>query len=244
VLERLKRDFNIESIAATPTVKYRVKTKNKEEEIYSPSKFPENHEIIEIMEPWIKIEVLLPPDKLAGVLKLFQEHEAEIGDTKKFSNSRMSLEAKMPLRELMRDFFDGLKSVSSGFASLSYEFIGLKNADLLRLDILVAEEAVPAFSRVVPKGRLERDAEEAVEKLYKILPKALFALKVQASAGGRILASRTLKAMSKDVTGYLYGGDRTRKMKLWKKQKEGKKKLSARAEYSIPADVYLKMIRK
>ncbi|KKT40874.1 MAG: Elongation factor 4 [Candidatus Giovannonibacteria bacterium GW2011_GWA2_44_13b] len=244
VVEKLDRDYKVKTIAATPSVKYKIKTRNGELEIYSPHKFPDANEITEIFEPWLRIEILLPPEKLAGVMKLLHEHEAEVGNTERFSEARLKIEAKMPLRELMRDFFDELKSVSSGYASLNYEFGDMRTADLLRLDIVVADEAVPAFARIVPRHRLETEAEAVVEKLYKILPKALFALKIQASAGGRILASRTIKAASKDVTQHMYGGDRTRKMKLWKKQKEGKKRLSAEADYDIPADAYLKLMKK
>ncbi len=244
VVERLKRDFMVEVVAATPTVRYKLITKNGETEVYSPAKFPPEHEIIEIWEPYLKIEILAPPEKLSGALKLLADREAEIGDTKKFSANRFKLDAKLPLRELMRDFFDELKSASQGYASLSYEFLEMRKADLVKLEVLIAEESEPAFSKIVPRARAQKEAEETVEKLYKILPRALFALKIQAAVSGRILASRALRAMAKDVTGHLYGGDRSRKMKLWKKQKEGKKKLRARGDYQIPPAVFLKMIRK
>src|SRR3989338_6371888 len=244
VVEKLKRDFLIEVVAATPTVRYKLITKKGEIEVYSPAKFPPEHEIIEIWEPYLKIEILAPPEKLSGALKLLADREAEIGDTKKFSTNRFKLDAKLPLRELMRDFFDELKSISSGYASLSYEFLEMRKADLVRLDVLIAEEPEPAFSKIITRNRAQKEAEETVEKLYKMLPRALFALKIQAAVSGRILASRALRAMAKDVTGHLYGGDRARKMKLWKKQKEGKKKLRARGDYQIPPDVFLKMIRK
>ena len=245
VVERLSRDFGVKVIVATPTVEYKVLLKNnKGVGVYAPSKFPDDHEILGIYEPWLRLEILMPPDKLPQILKLLKEHEAEIGDTNKFSEIRVKLEAKMPLRELVRDFFDELKSASSGYASLNYEFIESRKADLLRLDVLIAEEIEPAFSKVVSRRRLEHEAEDAVEKLYKILPRALFVLKIQAKAAGRILASRTLRALSKDVTGHLYGGDRSRKMKLWKKQKKGKKRLRERGGYQIPTDVFLKMIKK
>jgi GTP-binding protein LepA len=143
----------------------------------------------------------------------------------------------------MRNFFDNLKSVSSGFASLAYEIIGLREADVARLDILVAGEVVPAFSRVVSRRRIERDAEEMVEKLHQILPKQLFTVKIQGRGLGRIISSRSLSAMKKDVTGYLYGGDISRKKKLWEKQKKGKKKLQARGSVDIPHEVFLKMVR-
>lgn len=255
VVEKLNRDFGVKTIVATPSVKYEVFLKKEEKEIYphtksfgvgvySPHRFPDEHEIKEVLEPWLKVEILLPPERLNAVIKLLNEHEAETGDTERFSESRLKVKARMPLRELMRDFFDELKSVSSGYASLNYEFENMRPADLLRLDVLIREEIVPAFARIVPRHRLQTEAEAVVEKLYGILPRALFALKIQARAGGRILASRTLRALSKDVAGYLYGGDRTRKMKLWKKQKEGKKRLGAHAHYQIPPEAYLKLMKK
>ena len=155
----------------------------------------------------------------------------------------MLLSVSMPLRELMRNFFDRLKSVSSGFASISYEFIGMREADVARLDIHVAEEMVPAFSRIVSKKRVEIEAKEAVGKLHTFLPKQLFTTKIQAIALGKILSSKTLPALRKDVTAHLYGGDVTRKKKLLEKQKKGKKKMKERGKVHIPQDVFLKMIR-
>ncbi len=143
----------------------------------------------------------------------------------------------------MRNFFDELKSVSEGYASLSYRITGMVEADVARLDILVAGEDVPAFARVIKRSQIQAEAKELVEKLKELLPRALFVIKIQAQYGGRIIASQTLSALKKDVTGYLYGGDRTRKMKLWKKQKAGKKRLKERGMVHIPHDVFLRMIK-
>jgi GTP-binding protein LepA len=143
----------------------------------------------------------------------------------------------------MRGFFDKLKSVSSGFASLSYEFGDFRPADVLRLDILVADEIVPAFSRIVSKRRVEEESRALVEKLGDTLPRQQFVLKIQAKAGGRIIASRSLSALRKDVTGYLYGGDITRKKKLLEKQKKGKERRGEHAKVNIPPEVFLKMVR-
>ena len=150
----------------------------------------------------------------------------------------------MPIRELMRDFFDEIKSATSGYASFSYELGDWREASVTRLDILVHGERVPAFSRVVSRSRVEREAKDAVEKLYSIMPRELFAMKLQAQGLGRIIASRTMPALKKDVTGYLYGGDRTRKMKLWQKQKKGKKRLKEFGRVNIPHEVFIKMIRR
>lgn len=151
----------------------------------------------------------------------------------------------MPLRELMRNFFDELKSVSSGYASLSYEFESLRSADVMRMDILVAEEPVEAFTRVVARRRLQEEAEKTVTKLAAVLPRQMFVTKIQAKADGRIVSSETLSALRKDVTGYLYGGDITRKMKLLEKQKKGKAKMKERGKgnVTIPHDVFLKMMK-
>lgn len=214
-----------------------------EEEIYSPDKFPESAKNIEVFEPWVLLEIIFPPDAMGQILKTLQEHEAEIGEMKNISESRTLLQSFMPLRELMRNFFDDLKSVSSGRASLSYEVGEYRRANVARLNVLVGEKVVPAFARIVSRERMEREAEAVVEKLHKVLPRALFALKIQAEADGRIIRSRTLPALKKDVTGYLYGGDRTRKMKLWEKQKKGKKRLKEKGGFDIPHDVFLKMMK-
>jgi GTP-binding protein LepA len=143
----------------------------------------------------------------------------------------------------MRNFFDKLKSISSGYASISYELRELRLADVARLDIYVADDIVPAFSRIIAKHRADEEAIAAVEKLYKILPRQQFSTKIQGRALGRIISSRTLSALSKDVTQHMYGGDITRKMKLREKQKKGKKKALENAKVNIPEDVFLKMIK-
>ncbi|MFH0846063.1 MAG: translation elongation factor 4 [Patescibacteria group bacterium] len=225
ITERLRREFGLELIITHPSISYEVYLKGGEKKmIYSPVFFPEHGEEEKVMEPWVSINIILPSDYLGNVLQTFYEHEVEMGDSKDFGDGRISIEAEMPLRELMRNFFDDIKSASSGFASLSYELTDYRLSNVVRLDILVAEELVPAFSRVVSEKRVQEEAEKAVEKLFEVLPKQMFVTKIQARAGGRILASRRISAMRKDVTGYLYGGDITRKKKLLEKQKRGKKK--------------------
>ncbi len=196
-----------------------------------------------IREPWIDGKIITPPEYVGAISQLLFEHEAEAGDTDIFGENRFEIAFQMPLRELMRGFFDMLKSVSSGFASLSYEIVGYRDADVLRLDLLVAEEPVPAFTRVVSRRRVQEEAESMVEKLYASLPRQLIVVKIQAKASGRIIAAKHLSALRKDVTGYLYGGDITRKMKLLEKQKKGKKKMQSRGKVNIPQDVFIKMIR-
>jgi GTP-binding protein LepA len=214
------------------------------EEIYSPARFPDDGTVKGVREKWARVTILTPPDYIGGISQLLYDHEAEVGNTETLPDGKMELHALMPLRELMRGFFDRLKSTSSGFASLSYEIRGFREAHVVRLDVLVAEEAVPAFSRIVSERRINIEAESMVERLEKLLPRQMFELKIQAKTGGRIIASRRLSAMKKDVTQHMYGGDITRKMKLREKQKKGKKKMLARGKVHIPHDVFLKVVRE
>ena len=245
IIERLRREFTLNLVVTMPTTVYEVTHMNGvREEVYSPARFPDDGTAKRVRELWAKIFVIAPPAVLGGVAQLLYEHEATVGETETLPDGKMKLTADMPLRELMRGFFDKLKSISSGFASLSYELIGFRDADVVRLDVLVAEEPVPAFARIVSRRRVQHEAEAMVEKLEKLLPRQLFVLKIQAKSMGRIIAARRVSALRKDVTGYLYGGDITRKMKLLEKQKRGKKKMLARGKVDIPHEVFIKVIRE
>ena len=244
VTERLKREFGLALVVTVPTISYQVTTtRGTRETVYTASKFPDYGDIALIEEPWADVHIITPPASMSALVPLIHEHEGETRGTETYEDGRISLTVHMPLRELMRGFFDKLKSISSGYASLSYQLLPERVADVVRLDVLVAEEPVPAFARVVSRRRLEIEAEKIVERLHAILPKQLFVTKIQAKALGRIVASRTLSAMRKDVTGYLYGGDVTRKMKLLEKQKRGKKKMLQRAKVHIPEEVFMKMMQ-
>ncbi|MBX4189034.1 translation elongation factor 4 [Candidatus Parcubacteria bacterium] len=245
ISERLRREFNLPLIITLPSITYKVTYKNgKEETIYTPSFFPEDHLVSSVREPWVKASIITPPEYLGTILQLLYEHEAEVGETHTLAD-RTSLTLLMPLRELMRSFFDKLKSASSGFASISYDVAEERAADVTRMDIVVADEPVAAFAKVISRRQVELEAETAVEKLSKLLPRQMFTLKIQAKAFGRIIASRTLSGMKKDVTQHMYGGDITRKMKLREKQKKGKKKMAERGKgtVAIPQEVFLKMMR-
>jgi GTP-binding protein LepA len=244
ITERLRREFNLPLVVTLPSITYKVFYKNgKEEVIYTPSLFPEEHLVARVREPWVRATVITPPSFMGAILQLLYEYEAEVGETEDFGEERTAITFDMPLRELMRNFFDKLKSVTSGFGSISYEITDEREADVTRLDILVADEPVAAFAKVVSRRQLEKEAESAVEKLATILPRQMFTLKIQGVGGGRIISSRTLSGMKKDVTQHMYGGDITRKMKLREKQKKGKKKMKERGRVNIPQDVFLKMLR-
>ena len=251
IIERLRREFNLSLVVTMPTTVYEItRPDGTIENVYAPARFPDDlpaqagRTAMRVREMWANVFVISPPEYLGGVTQLLYDHEAILGDTESLPDGKVQLAAEMPLRELMRGFFDRLKSVSSGFASLGYELAGMRDADVVRLDILVAEEMVPAFARIVSRRRIQHEAETMVEKLEKLLPRQLFELKIQARSMGRIIASRRKSAMRKDVTGYLYGGDVTRKMKLLEKQKRGKKRMMARGKVDIPHDVFLKVVRE
>ncbi len=246
ITERLHREFNLDLVVTMPTITYEVTYKTgKTETIYSPSNFPDEGLLSQIREPWVNVIIITPVKFLGNIMPLLYEHEAELGESENFGEDRTRVFLKMPLRELMRNFFDKLKSASSGFASISYEIEGMRDANVVRLDILVADEVLPAFSRVVSRRTVEQEAELAVEKLHAILPRQMFVMKIQGKALGRIISSRSVSAFSKDVTQHMYGGDITRKMKLREKQKKGKKKMKERGRgaVNIPHDVFLKMMR-
>ena len=244
VTERLVREFFITPVITTPSIMYRVTdTKGKMQEIFTPTQFPEYGMVASVEEQWVNISIITPPRFLSPLTQILYEFEATISSADLFGDDRMVIKAEMPLRELMRGFFDRLKSVSAGFASLSYEFSDFRPASVTRLDIYVADEMMPAFSRIVSKRRVEEDGRGLVEKLAKSLPRQQFVLKIQAKADGRFIASKSLSAMRKDVTSGLYGGDVSRKRKVLDKQKKGKERRGEHGKMHIPQEVFLKMVK-
>lgn len=246
ITERLRREFNIDIIITAPSISYEVTWQDgKVEHIYAATRFPDHGDKVTVREPWVLGQIILPGDYMGNIMTLLYEHEGSVVDTEVFSDGRTLLVVEMPLRELMRGFFDKLKNASSGYASLSYEIAEMRPASVTRLDIMVAEEVVPAFSRVVGILRAETDAKAITEKLYKTLPKRQFDTKIQAKLMGKVTATKKLSATRKDVTGHLYGGDVSRKNKLLDKQKKGKKKALAHGtgNVQIPPGVFMKMIK-
>ncbi len=246
VTERLRREFSIEIIITSPSIAYEITFEDGAvESIYAASRFPDHGEKVSVREPWLLGQIITPPEFLGNIMTLLFDHEGSIIETEVLKDGRNLLAIEMPLRELMRNFFDKLKNASSGYGSLSYEIAEMRPASVVRLDVLVAEELITAFSRVVGERRAEFDARAVVDKLYDNLPRNQFVTKIQAKVRGKIIASRSLSAFRKDVTGYLYGGDITRKMKLLDKQKKGKKKALelGKNRVNIPQDVFMKMVK-
>ncbi|MEK7536049.1 MAG: translation elongation factor 4 [Patescibacteria group bacterium] len=244
ITERLKREFNLSLIVASPTITYEIEDlKGVRKKVYSATHFPDEGSYKYVYEPWVSVRIITPTTHAGALQVLFHEHEVMQTNVENWSGERVSIEAEMPLRELMRGFFDELKSLTSGYGSLSYKLIELRPAEIARLDMLVNDERIAAFSRVVSRRRIETEANSAVDKLEEFIPKQMIEVKIQAKALGRIIAARRKSALRKDVTDYLYGGDITRKMKLREKQKKGKKKMQARGTVQIPHEVYLKMTK-
>lgn len=244
VTERLRREFDQELVVTTPSITYEVTLKNGEVEmVYTPIHFPDHGQYLSVREPWIILTIITPHDYVSPLMQLFPPHEATVQDLADWGHDRVKITLSMPLRELMRNFFNEVKSASSGYASIVYEPGEMRGAQVTRLDVYVAEERVTAFSRVIPEYRAREESEEVVEKLEKILPTEMFRVKIQAYVHGRIVASRSIAPMKKDVTGYMYGGDITRKMKLREKQKRGKDRMQREGKVHISHDTFLNMMK-
>lgn len=245
ITERLRREFNLELIVTLPSITYEVTLKgNKAISVYSPHLFPDDGTVTSVQEPWVNIAIITPLEYVGSLMPFLFEHEAEVGEIDQFGGDRSRINALIPLRELMRGFFDELKSLTSGYASVAYDGNEMRSADVVRMDIIVGDQPMHAFTRVVARRRIQAEADMFVEKLEGLLPRQQVEMKIQAKVFGRIVASRTLKAFRKDVIGHLYGGDVSRKNKLLDKQKKGKKKMREHASINIPHDVFIKVMKQ
>lgn len=245
VSERLTREYDMNLVVTTPSVSYKIMSKTEEEKmIFSPADMPDPNYIAEIQEPWAKVEIVLPENKIGAVMQLAENSRAIYKSTSYLSKERVILTYEAPLINVIVDFYDNLKSISSGYASMSYEPIGFRAEDLIKLDILVAEEKVEAFSRIVPRDEAFSDGKKIVEKLKDVIPRQNFAVALQASIAGKIIARETIKPFRKDVTAKLYGGDVSRKKKLLEKQKKGKKKMKSIGKVDIPQEAFLSVLKK
>jgi len=245
ICERLKREFGLDLIISTPSVLYRIiDKKNNKRMIYSASDWPERVEIKETQEPWMKLEIITPVNYLGNISDLLKYSKAIQIENKYLSSGKLLLIYEAPLRKIIVGFFDKLKGASQGFASMNYEILDYRPADLVKLDILIAGKKEDVFSKIVEKDEAYQEGRKIVSKLKEILPAQLFTVPIQAVISGRIIARETIKARRRDVTAPLYGGDVTRKRKLLERQKKGKKKLKARGQINIPSKVFLEMFKE
>lgn len=244
--ERLLREQEIDVVITVPSVAYHIFFRDQEYTIVkNPTEFPDPSSIERIEEPWANLDIITLRSSLGGVMQLVSEYRGEYVNTE-YLDDRAIVHYRLPLASILTDFYDRLKSVSAGYASMNYEPIGYREADVVRLDILVADEIVEAMSTIVYRDEATTRGKSIVQSLKETLPRQQFVLKIQAAVGGKIVAAERISAFRKDVTAKLYGGDVTRKQKLLKKQKEGKKKMEAqgKGKVDIPSDAYLRVLKK
>ena len=238
ILRRLDQEFDVQVISTAPQAVFKVNG----EKVSSPDQWPDMVSCAK--EPWVRLEIVTPNDYFNQVFKILKLYEVELLDTKNITSHKSLLIAEAPLREIIKgNFYDDIKGRTQGYASFSFENIGMRQGDLVKMDILIAGKPERAFSRIVARDKAFAQAKDLVSKLKRILPAQQFSLAIQASIGGKIIARETIRARRKDVTGALYGGDVTRKRKLLERQKKGKKKLKARADVRIPANAYLEILK-
>jgi GTP-binding protein LepA len=243
VRERLEREFNLELIATAPSVIYRIHLTNGEMiELHNPADMPDTVKIAKIEEPWIRATIFVPDEHLGAVLKLCEDRRgSQIELT--YAGSRAMVVYRLPLNEVVFDFYDRLKSVSRGYASFDYSIEGYHEGDLVKMTLLVNGEPVDALSMIVNRLRAETRGRAMCEKLKELIPRHLFQIPIQAAIGGKIIARETISALRKDVTAKCYGGDVTRKRKLLDKQKEGKKKMRQFGKVDIPQEAFIAALK-
>ncbi|MDD5147619.1 MAG: translation elongation factor 4 [Candidatus Daviesbacteria bacterium] len=238
VQERLLKEFNVDLLATAPSVEYLLDGKP----VISPSDLPQGTNIKNLEEPWVSLRIFVPQTYIGSVMELVQDRRGKFLNMQHFG-IQVELLYEMPLSEMVTNFYDKLKSVSSGFASLDWEFLDFREVDAVRVDILVSGEKVDAFSTIVFRPKAESFGRRMVEKLKEVLPRQNFTIAIQAAIGGTIIARETVSPFRKDVTAKLYGGDRTRKDKLLEKQKKGKKKMKMVGRVEIPQEAFLSVLK-
>ncbi len=245
VRERLEREFEMSVIMTAPNVEYKVLLKNGQTVIINdPAKFPEEDQIEKVYEPYVRLSIITPTDYMGSILTHLQnERRATLQHTENAGKNRIIMYFKAPLSEIITDFFDRLKAMSRGYASMDYEMMGFEESEIVKITILVNREPVDALSTLVHKSKAYTVAKKLVDKLSELIPRHQFDIPVQAKASGRIIARADIRAFRKDVLAKCYGGDVTRKMKLLEKQKEGKKKLREIGQVSIPQEAFLAILK-
>ncbi|MFA5062101.1 MAG: translation elongation factor 4 [Patescibacteria group bacterium] len=246
--ERLRREHNLDIIITVPSVAYKIfKTGGEEKIIHSPQEMPDPNHLEKTQEPWMRLDIITPKDFVGNVMSLISERKGKYINTEYLSSDtdqRAMLHYEIPLASLITDFYDKLKTVTSGYASMNYEFKDYEETDVVKLDIMVAEEPVEALSTLVWRDQAYKTGKKIVESLKDSLPRQQFVVKIQAAVGGKVIAADRLSALRKDVLAKMSGGDYTRKMKLLQKQKKGKKRLVAHGKVDIPTETYLAVLKR
>ncbi len=244
VFERIQREFDVDIISTAPSVIYRFTLSNGTVlEVDNPSHYPDPAQIAWVEEPWVKCRIITPAEYLGSVMNLAMEKRGVCVKTETLDARRLLLTYRLPLNEIITDFNDKLKSVTKGYASLDYEFDQYEEGDIIKLEVRVNEEPVDAFSCLVHRTKAESKGRAICEKLVEVIPMQLFKVPIQAAIGGKIVARETIRALSKNVTAKCYGGDITRKRKLWEKQKKGKKRMKEIGKVSIPQSAFMAVLK-
>jgi len=244
IQERLEREYDLGLIATTPSVMYQVTKKDGETiKISNPASFPPKNEIEKIEEPYVKVNIITPSKCIGGIMDLVKERRGSFKNMEYIDEKILRLDYHLPLNEIILDFYDKLKSISSGYASLDYELIGYQSSELAKVDILVNHQLVDALSFVVHKDKAYSRGRKIVEKLKEVIPRQMYEVPLQATIEGKIIARETIKALKKDVTAKCYGGDITRKRKLLEKQKAGKKRMKKFGKVEIPQEAFLGILK-
>jgi GTP-binding protein LepA len=244
IQERLEREFNLDLITTAPSVRYRItRTDGTVEEVDNPSKWPPKGEIAKIEEPVILATIITKEEFVGGIFKLVEEKRGKQKNFEYLSGARVMLTYELPLNEIVLDFYDKLKSVSRGYASLDYHFTGLWDSPMEKLDILVAGDAVDALSIIVHRDFAYERGRALVSKMRELMPRQMFEVAIQAAIGAKVIARETVGAIRKNVLAKCYGGDITRKRKLLEKQKEGKKRMKRIGKVDIPQEAFLAVLK-
>ncbi len=243
IQERLERENNIDVVQTAPTVSYEVVTTDGQtRRIDSPSALPDRTKILELREPFVRLEIITGTETIGGIMKLAEARRCKLLKTDYLSQTRVMLEYKAPLAEIVYDFYDLLKGISRGYATMDYEFTAFEASELVKIDILVNKQPVDALSLIVHRSNSEARGRKMLIKLRRAIPRHQFDVPLQVAVGGKIIARETIKAFRKDVTAKLYGGDVTRKMKVLKKQKEGKKRMKSIGQVQIPQKAFMSIL--
>jgi GTP-binding protein LepA len=244
IQERLEREYGLDLVLTTPGVVYRVKKANGQTlEIENPTKLPGPNETVEIAEPFVEAKMIIPADNLGSIMELSKQRRGIYISTEYLSTERITLTYFFPLSEIVIDFYDKLKSLTQGYGSLDYEFIDYQANELVKLDILLNGEICDALSSIIYKEKAQARGRAIALKLKELIPKQLFQVAIQAAVGNQVIARETVSALKKNVTGKCYGGDITRKRKLWAKQKEGKKRLKQFGKVQVPQEAFLSVMK-
>lgn len=245
IRERLEREFNLDLIVTIPSVSYEaVKTNNEIINLHSASELPDMSQIKEIREPWTNMEIVTPSDYIGPIMELIQNRRGVFKTIDYLEETRVVIKAEMPMAQIITDFYDQLKSISSGYASMNYELNEYRASELSKLDILVGGSIIDTLSLLVHRSEAISVGKNIIEKLKKLIPRQMFKISLQAAVGAKIIAREDIPAFRKDVTAKLYGGDVTRKNKLLNKQKEGKKKMKQLGKIEIPSNAFMELLKK